>query len=245
MRVRQYREEIMQRRSIWLGVLILAVSSLQGCFDKEEPTCAYWVPKILQPAFTEKAIAKTTELQCSDALPAMEQLFEDGQLRSKLLRSAKEIGDSKAAAGLLRKALLVGDTGKLAASIVKDWRLVAARPELESILTGRNLPKHREAALDALLSFTKPPVIEDLLIALASEEPDLHGIGVNKRAVEALGEMRSAKAVPTLIRAAFIKDQRGGSIYLAARLAIGVALLLRSSARRLLLHAPCRAQARR
>ena len=66
----------MQRHLIRLGLVMLTAALLQGCFDKEEPTCAYWVPKILQPAFTEKAIDKTTELQCSDALPAMQQLFQ-------------------------------------------------------------------------------------------------------------------------------------------------------------------------
>jgi len=193
---------------------------LGGCFDKEEDTCTYWVPKVMQPAFTDRAIDKIADMGCHQALVDLESLFDDGQFQTRILRTVKQIGDKQGGAGILRKGLLLGSTSKLAASIVQDWRLADAKPELETILTTRNLPKNREVALRALLSFTRPATIEDLLLDLAAEDPNLQGINVNRRAVEELGKLRSVRAIPTVLRSLFVTDQAGKSIYQSARQAL-------------------------
>lgn len=194
--------------------------STTGCFEQEEPTCAYWVPKLESPAKGEKAWDQVEELKCADAIPALEKMFDDGRDRERVIRSLTLIGDKPASASILKKAVLTRDAGKLAASIIEDWRLKEARPALEAILTGDTLPKHREVALKALLSFEKPENIEDLLIQLANGDPNIQGVGANRLAVEQLGAMRSEKAIPTLIKAAFMRDNRGAKIYQAARLAL-------------------------
>ena len=68
--------------------------------------------------------------------------------------------------------------------------------------------------------FARPATLEDLLITLASEDPNLQDIAVNRRAVEELGNIRSVRAIPTVIRALFLSDQRGKSIYQSARQAL-------------------------
>ena len=203
--------------SLCAAMLALA---LVGCFEQEEPTCAYWVPKMLSPAKGEKALKMVEELRCVDGIATLEQMFDDGQGREEVLRSLTLIGNREKATPILRKALMTRDAGKLAASIVGDWRLVAARGELHRILTTDVLPRHRKEALAALLSFEKARNIESLLITLAGNDPSVQGIHVNRIAVEQLGNLASPRAVPVLLRALFLKDARGAKIYQAARLAL-------------------------
>ena len=192
-----------------------------GCFESEEATCEYWVPKLTSATRGEKALQMVADLQCVEAIGTLDKLFDDGQYRTRIVRTLKQIGDRGAATPLLRKALLAKDTGKLAASIIGDWGIKAARPDLEQILTGPGLPKHRLDALGALLAFEKPANVEDLLIQLAGDDPNLQDMAVNKLAVEKLGEMRSTKAVPVLVKAAFLRTNKGESIYRVARMALG------------------------
>ena len=51
--------------------------STTGCFEQEEPTCAYWVPKLESPAKGEKAWDQVEELKCADAIPALEKMFDE------------------------------------------------------------------------------------------------------------------------------------------------------------------------
>lgn len=208
---------------VWLrsAVILLMVSSLAlGCFESEQPTCEYWTPKLASATLGDKALQMVEELRCKDAIPGLGQMFSDGQYRSRILRVLKQIGDRDAAAPILKEALLAKDTSKLAASIVSDWALAAARPELEQILTGTSLPKYRLEALAALLSFEKAENIVDTLIVLAGEDPNRQGIDVNKLAVEKLGDAADPKAVDVLVQAAFLRDNAGRSIYAKARRAL-------------------------
>lgn len=209
------------RRALRVLMSVALMSLFGGCFDKEEDTCAYWAPKVAQPAFTDRAIDKVADLKCSEALPDLQALFEDGQFQTRILRTVKQIGDRDGGAAILRKGVLLGSTSKLSASIISDWRLAAAKPELESILKTTKMPKSREVALQALLSFTRPATAEDLLLELAAGDPNVQGIDVNRRAVEELGKLRSVRAIPTVLKALFITDQRGKSIYQSARSALG------------------------
>ncbi len=205
-------------RALWhlLPASALALG-LVGCFEQEQDTCEYWSGKLTSASQIDKALSKVDELQCKEAVPTLEKLFNEGQYQERILRIVKSIGDQKAAAPILKKALTIRDTSKLAASIVSDWKLAEAKPELEQILTGTAMPKFREEALKALLTFEKPENIEDLLIQLAGDDPNMQGILVNKLAVEKLSEMKSAKAVPVLVKAAFMRTARGEKVYRFAR----------------------------
>lgn len=206
-------------RALIASTLTLAFA-LGGCFDKEEPTCEYWSTKLTSASRAEKALGMVEELKCTDAIPTLVQLFDEGQFRERIIRMLKQIGDKDAATPLLKKALKARDTGKLAATIVGDWQLAAAKPELVEILEARTLPKHREEALKALLKLEKPEAIEDLLIKLATDDMNLQGREVNKIAVDKLGEIGSKKAIPALVKAAFMRSNRGDKVYLAARMAL-------------------------
>jgi hypothetical protein len=202
------------------AVALVSMILVSGCFDKEEPTCDYWVPKLTSAQRGDKAMEMVSELRCAAAIPTLSQMFDDGQFPERILRTLKQIDDKAAATPILKRALLTRDTGKLAASIVADWKVKEARPELEQVLTGTALPKQRMEALDALLSITKPEEIEDLLITLAGDDPNLQGLEVNRRAIELLGELSSQKAAPVLVNAAFMRDNKGGMAYQASRVAL-------------------------
>ncbi len=205
---------------VWLrsAVILLMVSTMTaGCFESEQPTCEYWTPKLSSATLGDKALQMVEELRCKEAIPGLGQMFSDGQYRSRILRILKQIGDRAAATPILKEALLAKDTSKLSASIISDWALSAARPELEQILTGTSLPKFRLEALEALLAFEKAENIVDLLIQLAGGDPNRQGIEVNKLAVEKLGDAGDAKAVDVLVQAAFLRDNAGRSIYAKAR----------------------------
>jgi hypothetical protein len=205
------------------AVALFTMSTLggaSGCFDKEEPTCEYWVPKLTSAQRGDKAMEMVNELKCTAAIPTLSQMFDDGQYPERILRTLKQIDDKAQATPILKRALLTRDTGKLAASIVADWKMTEARPELEQILTGTALAKQRMEALDALLAIAKPEEIEDLLIKLAGDDPNLQGLEVNRKAIVLLGEMASQKAAPVLVSAAFMRDNKGGMAYQAARVAL-------------------------
>ena len=216
------------QRSPWLLVraalaVLVAAAMLTGCFEQESDTCEYWTPKLDSAPFTDRALDKVQEIGCKDALPALQRLFDDGQYRERILRAVKQIGDRTGGTPILRSGLKARDTAKLASSIVGDWSLAAARPELESILTGDSLPKFRAEALKAMLSFNKPAEIEDILIALAQADPNRQGIEVNQMAVEKLGEIPTTKGVEALVKAVFLRDNAGRQVYGMTRRALAQA----------------------
>lgn len=198
----------------------LVASPLAGCFESEEPTCEYWVPKLTSAVKADKALSMVEELKCKDALPTLEQLFSEGHQRTKIIRIVKLIDDRAGATGIIKKALKKRETVKLAAGIVVDWKLDAAKPELIEILTKDNMTESRETALKALLTIDKAENHEDVLIKLAGADMNQQGPKVNAMAIEELGNMRSKKAIPTLIRAAFMRTTRGGKVYQGVRKAM-------------------------
>jgi hypothetical protein len=226
----------MTRRTTGLGLQVLVATmfagllggALSGCFEQEEPTCEYWVPKLTSASKSDKALTMVEELKCKEALPTLEQLFDEGHQRTKIIRIVKLIDDRAGATGIIKKALKKRETVKLAAGIVVDWKLDAAKGELVEILTKDNMTESRETALKALLTIDKATNHEDALIKLAGADMNMQGPAVNAQAIEELGNMRSAKAIPTLIRAAFMRTTRGAKVYQGVRKAmaqIGPAVL--------------------
>lgn len=203
-----------------LVAVLLPTLLATGCLESEKPTCEYWSPRLTSAAQGDKALQMVEELKCAEAIPTLGQLFDDGQYRERILRILKQIGDRDAAAPVLRRGLTAKDTSKLAASIVGDWALAEARPELEQILTGTTLPKYRLEALQALLAFERPEGIAPLLIQLAGADPNFQGIEVNKLAIEKLGDAQSDAAADVLVQAAFLRDNAGRTIYAPARRAL-------------------------
>ncbi len=214
----------MRNHRTQLAFILVGLTALgglsSGCFESEEPTCAYWVPKLQSPSKGDKALEMVEELKCTEALPELDKMFEQGQNREQIVRMVKQLDDRKGAVPILRKALKVRKTVKLAAGIVQDWKLADVRQELEDILLKPKLPEARTEALKALLAIEKPAALEDLLIKVAGGDINVQGRKVTAMAIEELGRLHSKKALPTLVRAAFARSTRGEKVYQVVRQAL-------------------------
>jgi len=203
-----------------LLLLLVAGLAVGGCFKGEEDTCEYWTDRLEKSPAIDRSLQKVAQLQCTEALPLLKQLYEERQHQEAVLRTVKEIGDRQGAVEILRMALRSAQHVRLAASIVGDWRLREMREDLIRILTSADLAQIREPALEALLTFEEATAIEETLIALAAFDPNIQGPEVNARAIQELGRIRSAAAVPTIVQMAYMRTSRGREVYRDARRAL-------------------------
>jgi len=218
----------MTRRPFGTSVLAatLALGLLlptSGCFEREEDTCEYWVPKLTSAAKADKALELVRELKCKDAVPTLEKLFDDGHNRVQIVRAIREIDDRKASVGLLKKALKVKQTSKVAVGLAVDWGVTEVKEELTAIMLKPTVPDARGKALEALFKIEKPRNMEDMLIKVAVEDMDFQDFRVNLKAVQELGKLKSVKAIPNLIQAAYMRAVKTGNkpaLYRAVRLAL-------------------------
>ncbi|MCA9518656.1 MAG: hypothetical protein KC635_27155 [Myxococcales bacterium] len=199
------------------GVMAVTAS---GCFKGEEDTCEYWTQQLEKSADIDRAMRKVSQLRCSAALPVLKKLYEDGQFQEAVLQTTKEIGDRAGAADILRMALRSTTQAKLAATIIADWKMKEMKEDLLKILTDDAMIGNREAALNALLAIEEPKSLEDALVKLADADANLQGVEVTARAIQELGKMRSEKAVPALLKAVYLRTNKGFEVYRDARRAL-------------------------
>jgi len=205
-----------------IGALLVASLTMasSGCFKGEEDTCEFWTEKLAKSAAVDRALNKVGELRCSSALPVLQSLYEEGQFQESILQKVKEIGDKQASVPILKMALRSEKFSKLAASIIADWRLTETKDELIKILTDDKLAESRDAALEAILAFEDPKNLEDTLIALAGYDPNIQGYEVNAKAIDVLGDIESAKAVPVLVKMAYARTNKAAEVYRNSRIAL-------------------------
>lgn len=208
----------------WSGAIavLLTVAMIGGgCGRDEDSTdCAFWADKLARSGKIEMSLTKVGELKCKEAIPVLKALFDQGLLRMSVLQTIREIGDATGGAPVVRSALLVPDTSRLAAQMVREWKLSAAVPELTKVLRDPKLMEARDAAFDALLELGDPKEHEDLLIELALADPNKQPVAINKRSIEELGKIGSKKAVPTLVKAIFLRSMRGQEVFTMTREAL-------------------------
>lgn len=203
------------------AMLVVGITAASaGCFKGEEDTCEYWTETLAKSAAMDRAMKKVGQLRCSGAIPVLEQLYNEGQFQEAIIQTVREIGDRKGAVPLLKLALRSQNVANLAASIIGEWRLAETRDELVKILTSDQLAQSRSAALEALLAFEDPKSLEDTLIELAGYDPNIQGVAVNSRAIEELGKIGSAKAVPVILKMAYMRTNKSEEVYRFARIAL-------------------------
>jgi HEAT repeat protein len=188
--------------------------------DEDRTDCDFWAEKLARSGEIEMALAKSGELKCKESLPVLKALFDQGLLLESVLQTAKEIGDPQGAAPIVKAALLRPETSRQAATLVREWKLADAKVELVKVLSDDKLMAARDAALPALLELDKPENNEDLLIALATADPDMQPIEINQRAIEELGKMGSKKAVPALVKAIYLRSMKGQEVFTMTRKAL-------------------------
>lgn len=202
------------------ATLVMTALSASGCGGGGESTCAVWTDKLARTGEIEKALQKIGELKCKESGPVLLQLFNDGLLQEAVLDVLVKIDDPATALPVLRSALVVPKTARQAATLVRDWKLAEARPELVRVLTEEPLIEAREVAFEALLTVDQASQHEDILIGLALSNPNTQPIDINRRAIEELGKMGSKKAIPALIKAVFLRSQKGADAYAVTRYAL-------------------------
>lgn len=215
---RDAREPGFKRIAVLVAGLGLAFSGV-ACGGSESP-CTVWTEKLARSGEIEKALSKIGENKCKEAGPVLKQLFDDGLLQGAILDVLVKIDDAPTALPIIRAALVNKTTSQQAASLARDWKLADARPELVRILSEDVFMDARASAFDTLLGFDPASQHEDLLISLALFDPNRQPIEINRRAIEELGKMGSKKAIPTLVKALFLRSQKGLDAYSHARFAL-------------------------
>jgi len=201
----------------------LLVLSLTAC-DQEDPTqCDYWVKRLANPSKAREALQQVGMMKCSEAGETLKTMFDEGRNRTEILAAAEQFEDKTVVVALLKKALRIKDISKSAANMIGDMKLMAAKPVLEEVLASGRNAEVRGAGLKALLSMTDDPAnIEGILLKVLQADPSIQGAEATKTAAEALGKIRSEKAIPHLIVSLFAgtTDPALVSIYRTVRAAL-------------------------
>jgi hypothetical protein len=213
-----------------LALVIAALALSTACRKEPQGRCGRLIADLQSPAKAKEAIRLLGERHggksCAKGIPQLKKMFEEGRYRAEILRSVKHMGKDEVVQipeykPLLQAALKNQETAAIGASVIEDWKLAEMKDDLVSMLTDKDSdPKAAGAALNALLSFAPANEIEDILITLAERDPDKQGLRVNVVATEKLSEIRSARALPAIVKTLFLKTQRGEEMYQAARLAL-------------------------
>lgn len=205
-----------------VGVCTLAMAAGTGCKKGTPTTCKGWAKLLKSPVKGRDAIKNLGDLHCKESLPALEEIFPTSQYQDQILQSVRAINAPQDSVPLLKKALADPEAAVQAAAVVEDFAVPELRQPLLDILTTDVAYKARENALKALVKLDASNLKqdEDLLINLLRNDPNLQGIAVNALAAKTLGDMRSEKAIPSLIVGLFMRTQRGESMYTWARKAL-------------------------
>ncbi len=213
----------MKIRLGWMaGALAGLAASVGGCGSADENSCATWVERLKTAGAMDRSLDRISELKCAEALPAMRELFAQGQLQDRILQTTKQIAkpEDPATVEILRAALKTNKLANMAAGMAQDWKVAGVLPELTAIMTDPNLVSLREAAFPALLALSDPKTLEDLLLGVASADPNTQSAGSFELAVRELGNIGSVKAQPTLLKLAYFKNNKGEEVFKAARRAL-------------------------
>jgi HEAT repeat protein len=205
-----------------VGICSVALAMGAGCKKGTPTTCNGWAKLLKSPVKGRDAIKNLGDLHCKESLAALEEIFPTSQYKDPILQAVRTINAPQDSVSLLKKALADPEAAVQAAAVAEDFALPELRQALLDILTTDVAYKARENALKALVKQDASNLKqdEDMLIGLMRNDPNLQGISVNATAAKALGDMRSEKAIPSLVVALFMRTSRGESMYTWARKAL-------------------------
>ncbi|MBM4352596.1 MAG: hypothetical protein FJ109_02190 [Deltaproteobacteria bacterium] len=222
--------------------LVLLVLGLGfGCSHGEESECSKYVS--LLGGTDPKAVFKDiAEKKCQDAIPILKDMFDprQGKYNKDIMRIISQtwepsVVNFKTEAEkfpkkkplyfeILRLALQSPETAMLAATSIEEWKLIDLKPDLVKMLTDdvkSAQPQFALAYAPALRVLASDEMgglnddLEEVLIALANNSPDVQGIEVNKRASEGLGKLKTKnpEGIKALVRGLFLVSKDGGTTF--------------------------------
>lgn len=210
------------KAAVLTTALALGLTMSFGCARGTPTTCKGWVKLLKSPVNGKKAIQNLGELKCAEAIPNLSEIFPRSQYKDDILLAIQQINAPEASLDLVNAALADPEAAVQAAAVAEDFARPEFRPGLKEILETNKALDARMNALKALAKIDADNLIqnEDLCIKLLLEDPNLQKIEVNAEAAKLLGEMKSTKAIGPLIKAVFIRDQRGRQAYVPVRRAL-------------------------
>lgn len=218
------RERTKTRRWLFPMALASVVPGLligAACDRPQDSTsCAYWTDRLARSGEIDVALKQVGDLKCKEAMPVLQQLFDQDLLIESVLQSVKQIDDPKAALPILKAAMLKPQTTRQATTLALEWKLAEIKPELVKILSDDKLMLARDLALPGLLGLDAARNHEDLLVQLALADADKQPVEINRQAIRELGLLASKKAVPALVKAVYLRTVKGQEVFTAARHAL-------------------------
>lgn len=189
----------------------VALSLLVGVFAsscaKPDPNAPEtWIAK-LEGGERMAAIQKLGEMKAKVAVEPLKNAWKSGLDRSHIVMALSKIDDPSAASTML-EALQGTDAqlADLAGQALKKWKSKEFADQYLAIATNLKAPREaRNAALEMLAMFPEERFV-DALVPILEGDPERDPIVFNGHAAEALGKLRSEKAIPGLIACMWLDD---------------------------------------
>ena len=203
----------------WLVLSVLF--AFVGCEQVDPNSVEYWIGK-LKGTERAAAIGKLGEMKDPAAVEPLMAAYKDGHLRYQIVASLAQIGDKKAVPVMLEALQDNAEpkAGRLAGNTLLEWE-VGDHPDVyvKVISDTQSSNEARLGALQLLAKWPHPSAEASLLPILAAD-PDLQPIVLGGLAAEALGKLKSAKAVDELVYCMWKNDARGRHAVPQCRMAI-------------------------
>lgn len=212
----------MRRVTCWVSALSLCFM-VAGCEEADPTSSAYWIAKLKTPE-QSAAILKLGDMKAKDAVKPLQEAYKSTRKQNKyrIIVALQKIGD-KAAVPTLLEALQDNNApkaGQLASKILLEWEAKEHIDIYLNVANNKSAPNEpRWGAFRMLAEYPEPKIEQSMLTAL-NADPDMQPIVFMGLAAEALGKLKSIKAVPGLIRCLWLDDHRKNNEVAACRMAL-------------------------
>ena len=188
--------------------LLIVFLLLPSCHRVEPGSCEHWLKQLGGESSELAAVAALAEQQCVEARGPLAERLATTRFPAETLRALRALGPSDDATKAVRAALLTDGGAEEAAATLVAWQVEGLQGDLGAALVAPGLVKRRGALLTTALNAAGAK-IEALVpgrVALVAADPGAQGLGVNRRALEALGEAPLARTVGAELSRALLHD---------------------------------------
>ena len=231
---------------VWMTVAAFALAGFAGCKDDkkrskrkkrsgddEEPAesvakegCEGWLEAVAAGQESAALIDKLVSEKCAGTMDALAARFGETALRAEVLKAAKALGNSPAAAKIVVAALVDRENGPAAIDLAVAWKLEGLAGHLQAALKKPSTLPFRGHIVTALAGLGGQSV--PVLLDLVETDAALGGMEPIAAAVKALGAVDWAKqdqamvdrAARALVKALFHKGPQGEHVQRDARLTL-------------------------